>query len=177
VPVRALLFDLDNTLVPEFPNYERAFDAACIAAAQRYSFDLSEFREHVFARSLALWDASETSAFCADLGIGSPTSLLSDFPGERPEFRRLRDWAPAYRRRCWIETLGPLVPRSDVDELAAHLDQAFRAELRANCPPYDDVPKIVEALASRYTVAVLYRSRVGRGRFRQARPTLVHCGT
>jgi phosphoserine phosphatase len=154
VTLKALLFDLDNTLVPEMANYELAFANACGAASRRHRFDLVSFREAVFGFANELWQRSETFEYCATLGIGSPTSLLSDFPGDRQEFAKLREWAPRYRERCWTDALRPLV--NDVAaELATELDAAFRAQLRSSCPPYDDVLPMLEQLSRSYALAVL----------------------
>jgi phosphoserine phosphatase len=154
VTLKALLLDLDNTLVPEMANYELAFATACREAARRYSFDLVRFREAVFGFANELWTRSETYEFCATLGIGSPTSLLSDFPGERSEFVKLRDWAPRYRERCWTNALRPLV-KDVADSLALELDTAFRAQLRSHCPPYDDAIPMLEQVRRSYALAVL----------------------
>jgi putative hydrolase of the HAD superfamily len=154
VTLKALLFDLDNTLVPEMANYELAFAAACRETARRYSFDPVRFRVAVFGLANELWERSETYNYCTTLGIGSPTSLLSDFPGERPEFARLREWAPRYRQRCWTDALRPLV--NDVaDQLAGELDAAFRAQLRSHCPPYEDAVSMLEQVTRTYALAVL----------------------
>jgi putative hydrolase of the HAD superfamily len=155
VTLKALLFDLDNTLVPEMANYELAFAAACGEAARRHSFDLVRFRKAVFGSADELWRRSETFEYCAGLGIGSPTSLLSDFPGDRPEFARLREWAPSYRKRCWTNALRPLVQDGLAEQLAAELDRAFRARLRSHCPPYDDVVPTLEQVSRSHALAVL----------------------
>jgi putative hydrolase of the HAD superfamily len=136
-------------------NYERAFDAACGEAAGRHSFDLLAFRAAVFGSANELWQGSETFAYCAALGIGSPTSLLSDFTGERPEFATLRAWAPKYRDRCWTEALRPLVKDGLAAELAKELDRSFRARLRSSCPPYDDAIPLLHQLVGSFALAVV----------------------
>lgn len=153
--LKALLFDLDNTLVPEMANYELAFAVACREAARRHSFDLEKLRAAVFRSADELWRRSETFEYCATLGIGSPTSLLSDFPGDRPEFATLREWAPGYRERCWTDALRPLVKDGLAEGLAAALDTAFRAQLRNHCPPYDDVVPMLQQVSRSCALAVL----------------------
>ena len=153
--LKALLFDLDNTLVPEMANYELAFAAACGEAARRHSFDLVQFRTAVFGSANQRWQESETFAYCSGLGIGSPTSLLSDFPGDGPEFVTLREWAPGYRERCWTDALRPLVKDGLVGELATELDTAFRAALRSHGRPYDDALPMLQQVSRSYALAVL----------------------
>jgi HAD superfamily hydrolase (TIGR01549 family) len=89
------------------------------------------------------------------LGIGSPTSLLSDFPGERTEFVMLRNWAPRYRERCWTDALRLFVEDRFVRDLGAELDTAFRAQLATHCPPYDDAIPMLQELARSFTLALL----------------------
>lgn len=153
--LKALLFDLDNTLVPEMANYELAFAGACGEAARRYSFDLVKFRAAVFESANRLWQESDTFAYCSGLGIGSPTSLLSDFPGEGPEFVTLRKWAPGYRERCWTGALRPLVRDGLVGELATELDAAFRGALHSHGQPYDDAVPMLQQVSRSYALAVL----------------------
>jgi len=155
VTLKALLFDLDNTLIPEMASYELAFTAACEEAAIRHSFDLLQFRGAVFGSANELWQRSDTFAYCSRLGIGSPTSLLSDFPGQATEFAKLREWAPGYRERCWTDALRPLVKDGLVGELATELDTAFRAALRTHCRPYDDVVPMLQQVSRSYALAVL----------------------
>jgi phosphoserine phosphatase len=155
VTLKALLFDLDNTLVPEMANYELAFAAACGETARSYSFDLVKLRAAVFGLSNEMWQQSDTFEYCASLGIGSPTSLLSDFPGDGAEFAELREWAPRYRERCWTDALRPLVKERVAVKLALDLDTAFRGALRIHCPPYDDAVPMLEELGHSYALAVL----------------------
>jgi len=155
VTLKALLLDLDNTLVPEMANYELAFAAACNEDARKHSFDVAALRATVFGLSEQMWQHSDTFEYCATLGIGSPTSLLSDFPGDRPEFAKLREWAPRYRERCWRDALRPLVNAPVAGELAAKLDAAFRAALQLKCPPYEDAIPMLEKVRQIHKLAVL----------------------
>jgi len=153
--LKALLLDLDNTLVPEMRNYELAFATACREDARKHSFDMAALRATVFGLSDQMWQQSDSFEYCARLGIGSPTSLLSDFPGNRPEFAKLREWAPGYRELCWTKALRPLVNEAVAAELAAKLDAAFRAALRLQCPPYEDAVPMLEKVGQTHTLAVL----------------------
>ena len=78
--LKALLLDLDNTLVPEMANYELAFAAACSEDARKHSFGVAALRATVFGLSEQMWQQSDTFEYCARLGIGSPTSPPQRFP-------------------------------------------------------------------------------------------------
>jgi putative hydrolase of the HAD superfamily len=149
----AVLLDLDNTLVPELPNYGAAFAAACGDLARERGLAVTSLREAVFREALERWVASPIADYCARLGIGSPTSLLSDFPGEASELAYLREWAPEYRRTSWRDGLHA-AGVSDADVLAVPLSDAFRQRFRERCPPYADAAPSLETLAPHYALAV-----------------------
>ena len=153
--LRAVLFDLDNTLVPEMANYELAFDDVCRQATTAHRIDLESLRRAVFGHANELWEQSATFRYCSSLGIGSPTSLLSEFPGDRHEFATLRDWAPGYRLSCWRRGLSAHGIGGDADKLAGELDAAFRARIRSHYPPYPDALPALERLSNVYRLAVL----------------------
>ena len=153
LPATALLVDLDNTLVPELPNYGAAFAAACGDLARDRGLDVTALRHAVFGAARERWLASPVADYCLRLGIGSPTSLLSDFPGEASELAYLRGWAPDYREDTWRDGLGA-AGVVDVDALAVPLSEAFRQRFRERCPPYADAAPAVERLASSYALGV-----------------------
>ena len=149
----ALLLDLDNTLVPEFANYAAAFVAACGDAIRARGLDPAGVRDAVFGAAGERWLESPVAEYCLRVGIGSPTSLLSDFPGPGAELAILRDWAPEYRRASWHQGLRAAnVP--DADVLAAPLSDAFRHSFREHCPPYVDVAPALQKLAPKYGLGV-----------------------
>ncbi|MDP9245194.1 MAG: HAD family hydrolase [Chloroflexota bacterium] len=150
---KALLIDLDNTLVPELANYSAAFAGTCRDLARERAIELTKLRDAVFGAALDRWLASPVADWCARIGIGSPTSLLSDFPGDAPELAFLRGWAPDYRRASWTDGLRAAGLR-DADALAIPLSDDFRQRIREHCPAYADAPAAVETLARTYTLGI-----------------------
>jgi phosphoserine phosphatase len=149
----AILFDLDNTLVPELPTYQLAFASATEDSARRLGFDLDALRVAVWDVATELWLASPVSDYCDRLGLGSPTSLLSDFPGHGPELAFLREWAPSYRIESWTRGLAHLrIAHSEA--LAIELDRAFRDNLVRRCAAYSDVLPVLKTLSTTHTLAV-----------------------
>ncbi len=149
-----LLFDLDNTLIPELPNYSAAFMAACGGIARDRGADVRILRDAVFAAATDRWLESPVAEYCARLGIGSPTSLLSDFPGDAAELGILREWATGYRNAAWQDGLAA-AGLADGDALAPQLSQAFRQAFRSHCPAYIDVPRTLDLVAPGRALAVV----------------------
>ena len=149
--MRAILFDLDNTLVSEMETYESAFASAM--SLHPLKVEMAKFREAVFAVATELWLASPVSDYCARLGLGSPTSLFSDFPGTARELAYLRKWSPGYRRETWMRALEK-VGVNAAPNLAVELDRSLRKELPSNIKRYEDVSAAVETLSRSYVLAV-----------------------
>ena len=149
----AILFDLDNTLVPEMASYESAFASATESTVRRLELEPAALRDAVFGAAAKLWLASPVSAYCLRVGIGSPTSLVSDFPGTGDELAYLREWASAYRRESWVSGLEQLGVRDSVN-VAAELDRAFRENLANHVVPYADALPALERLGSSYVLAL-----------------------
>ena len=152
--VKAILFDLDNTLVPEMPTYAAAFADAMARVPEVGDLNVDALRGAVFEASADLWLASPLADYCLRLGLGSPTSLLSDFPGRSPELAHLRAWAPEYRREAWTRGLTSL-GLVNAGSLPERLDRSFREALRARCTPYEDVLVALNDLSPTYRLAVV----------------------
>jgi putative hydrolase of the HAD superfamily len=155
VGIRALIIDLDNTLVPEMANYERAFDDGCAGITREIGLEVTTLRRSVFEASHALWRSSPWSAECLRLGIGSPTSLLTDLLSGRPEHAALREWLPEFRRQAWNTGLaGQGIDRASRDAFGSRFDAAFRARQRTFCPPYADALPALDRAAAIYRLAI-----------------------
>ena len=151
MPIKAVIFDLDNTLVPEMENYERAFVDAVAPLVAAHAIDAIELRRAVFDASRDLWLGSLHADRFRLLGIGSPTSMVTDLPGA--PYDAIREWLPAYRREAWLRglrTRGVI----DAEGLAERLDVAFRERQRAFAPPFDDALAAVRDAAGRYALVL-----------------------
>jgi putative hydrolase of the HAD superfamily len=164
--IRAVLFDLDDTLIPEAASWVRAFDSACRPDTNRLGVDLAKLRLGVFESARELWEASRVNDYCRRLGLGSPSSLLSSFPGDTPEAKFLRDWGPVYRHEAWTAGLGR-VGVSDAS-LVPKLSETFRESFRSLHVPYDDVRQALNQLGRRRVAVIsngfadLQREKLGK---------------
>jgi putative hydrolase of the HAD superfamily len=81
---RALLFDLDETLVVEEPAAVAAFEATARWAAARRDVDVVTLAVAARSRARELWHAAPTHAYCARVGISSWEGLRCRFEGDEP---------------------------------------------------------------------------------------------
>ncbi|MGH2490854.1 MAG: HAD family hydrolase, partial [Candidatus Limnocylindria bacterium] len=124
---RALLFDLDNTLLLEDEVTFRAIRAACERARGRA--DAGKLFAGVLRIADALWRAAPTYAYADAMGMWWGEGLWGDFQGESEGLRAVREFAPAFRQRVWRDALTAC----GVDDaaLAAELVDAYRSARRA----------------------------------------------
>ena len=151
--LRALLFDLDDTLIPDESASEAAFLAACAPVAERYSLHPAAVAQSAGAGARELWRASEHAAYCQYIGISSWEGLWADFTGDAPELRRLYAWAPDYRREAWTRALA----RHGVDDpaFADHLANRFRRERRQRNAMFPDAVQLLPDLSRRLPLALV----------------------
>ncbi len=150
---RAILFDLDDTLIPEWAQARAALLATAGAAADRYGIPAEPLVETVRATAREHWRNGPERAFCVAVGISSWEGLWCRFEGSRPELRHLRSWAPTYRLQTWSDTLA----RSGCPDgaLARRLAAAFPRERRSRHAVYPESVAVLTELRTRYRIGIV----------------------
>jgi len=170
VSVRALLFDLDNTLLLEDEVTFRAVRTACERAGERAD------RERLFAALVRVaddrWRAAPTLAYADRMGIWWGEGLWGEFKGEGDGLRALRDFVPGFRHQVWGDALADCgVVDSD---LAADLDEAYRRARRAGELVDPDASAVLDDLSRDHRLALVTNGAPDVQREKLARATLTH---
>jgi putative hydrolase of the HAD superfamily len=150
---RALLLDLDDTLVVEEPAAVAAFTATARVAAERHPLDPAALALAARARAREIWRAAPHYAFCRRIGISSWEGLFCRYEGDGDELRALRGWAPGYRREAWARALAD--QGIDDGELAAELGERFGADRRALHETFADAAPALDALGADHALALV----------------------
>jgi putative hydrolase of the HAD superfamily len=150
---RAVLFDLDDTLMVEEPAAVETFAATARAAAERHDLDAAALAIGGRARARELWWAGPSHPYCRRVGISSWEGLWCRFEGDAPDMGALRAWAPAYRREAWRLALAD----QGIDDaaLAQELGERFGVERRARHRTHADARPALDALAGEHLLAVV----------------------
>jgi len=151
--VKAVLFDLDDTLVPDVGAAFEAMEAAAGLAAERHGFEPVSLRLAARKRARELWYAFLQEKGCDGFGLSSWEALCSDFEGDDPQLAQVRAWTPGYRTRTWELALADHGV-SDPD-LAAELARKFRLERARRYAAYPDVLPVLERLRPRFALGVV----------------------
>lgn len=151
--IKAVLFDLDDTLVVEQASAEAALLATCAAAQKKYGIRPEELSETVQQRARELLEGCPARAYCMSIGLGPREGLWARFEGDEPNLKILRQWAPAYRLKVWSETLAEFGIKDN--PLAEHLSEIFQNERRSRHIAYPDAESTVKQLQGRYILAIV----------------------
>jgi putative hydrolase of the HAD superfamily len=148
----ALLFDLDDTLVPEDKAHQGALVAAAELAADAYGLDRERVGAAVRPLARRLWRDAPIPADRRST-YGATDGLWCDYAAEGREARELRAWAPADRRRVWSSVLASFAIE-DAD-LAAQLAQRFPHERRKRITAYPDAEPALRTASQRCRMAIV----------------------
>ncbi|WP_284639950.1 HAD family hydrolase [Paenibacillus silviterrae] len=152
--IKAVLFDLDDTLLWDERSVKEAFAATCEEAAKHYAIEPAHLEEAVRSEARALYESYETFPFTKMIGINPFEGLWARFSqGEQEEFRKLEALAPEYRKQSWTKGLKAL--GIEDAELGARLAELFPAERRSRPIVYEETFEVLEQLKSKYQLLLL----------------------
>lgn len=153
--VKAVLFDLDDTLLWDDRSVKESFEAVCLEAARTVpSIQPSKLEEAVRREARALYQSYDTFPFTQMIGINPFEGLWGHFTdGEQPEFRQLQQLAPGYRTESWTRGLRAL--GVDDPELGHRLGEMFAAERRARPIVYEETFPVLNRLKGRFKLLLL----------------------
>ncbi|UCD50519.1 MAG: HAD family hydrolase [Phycisphaerales bacterium] len=152
--MKALIFDLDDTLVVEKASAAAAFLATGELAARRYGLDPHALHATVRETCRELWHHHcPARPYAVAIGISSWEALWSRFAGDNEHLAVLRAWAADYRCDAWHHALQ--AHGVDDIDLACELAETYPAHRRQRHVVYDDVRLALERLKQTHRLALL----------------------
>jgi putative hydrolase of the HAD superfamily len=152
--LKAVLFDLDDTLLWDEQSVKEAFRATCEEGARHVSVDPQALEAAVRQEARALYESYEPFLFTKMIGINPFEGLWANFSeGENENFRKLELLAPEYRTESWTRGLKALGINDR--ELGYKLGELFPAERRARPLFYEETFQVLDELKSKYRLLLL----------------------
>jgi len=152
--IRALLFDLDDTLaVDEAVSHETFAHVAAVASA-RFEAEPDRFAADAMSIARSLWAEGESRPFCRSIGISAFECLWGGFTGDSPELTALRNWAMAYRVEVFAKSLA-VQERNISKDAAVMLSLEFASTRRARQRLLPGARELMTELAPSYKLALL----------------------
>ncbi|HEY5792402.1 MAG TPA: HAD family hydrolase [Chthoniobacterales bacterium] len=149
--LKAILFDLDDTLVVDEAVSKQTF-AAIGQLAARHGAEGDRLQRVAQSTARKLWGEGSCHAYCRSIGISAFECLWGKFEGATPELTALREWSHAFRVEAFDRALREQLIDNPV--LAQELAAAWSSTRRKN---QRLMPDAVETLArlSAYRIGLL----------------------
>lgn len=151
--IKAIFFDLDDTLLWDQKSIKEAFASTCKIANQRYGVDVIQLEEAVREEARNLYASYETYDFTQMIGINPFEGLWGNFLDDQDEFRKMKDIVPRYRKDAW--TMGLKAIGIDDPDFGYELAERFPQE-RRNLPfVYEETFHTLDQLNDHYQLLLL----------------------
>jgi putative hydrolase of the HAD superfamily len=151
--VRAVLFDLDDTLMEEEAPLVAAFRAACAPVAERHGILVDDF----FARARVLGREAFQTAPAIDylraIDAGSSDLLSADYDADAPHAEAMAEWLTWYRRgffRNGLRAFG-----IDNEGLVDEMLERYLANRHAHHRVYPETFDVLDTLAGRIPLVLV----------------------
>ena len=151
--VRAVLFDLDNTLLLEDESTERALRETCLGIADRMGAEVEVLAAAAREAAETLFGASPVFAYADAMGVWWGEALWGEFVGDTAGLRALRAFVPDFRHSVWRRALASasIVDDALVDAAA----NAYRVARRKVQLVDPDAETVVRDLALDHRLALV----------------------
>ncbi|WP_121662393.1 HAD family hydrolase [Metabacillus litoralis] len=151
--IKAIFFDLDDTLLWDQKSVKEAFVATCQLAEQKYGIHSEMLEEAVRREARELYSSYETYDFTQMIGINPFEGLWGNFLDDEENFRKMKEIVPTYRKEAW--TRGLKACGIDDPDYGATLAEEFPAQRRKKPFVYDESFQVLDKLKESYRLLLL----------------------
>jgi putative hydrolase of the HAD superfamily len=151
--IKAIFFDLDDTLLWDQKSIQDAFVSTCKVAQKRYGLDPDQLEEAVRCAARNLYSSYETYPFTQMIGVNPFEGLWGNFLDDQEDFKKLAKIVPTYRRSAW--TTGLKSMGIDDPDFGLELAELFPQERRKTPYVYEETFKILDRLKENYRLLLL----------------------
>jgi putative hydrolase of the HAD superfamily len=150
MPLSAVIFDLDDTLVEDVRTASSSFEEV----RERLSQDSSEGSWQTMRDAVrAVWRRGPDYGLCVNLGLASFEGLWSTFEGNDPILDGVKEWVPRFRQEAWPAALAT-VGLHDPGLVPAAQEIFAEAEARGH-PPLPGAVETVRRVSLRHRLGLL----------------------
>lgn len=151
--LKAIIFDLDDTLLWDKKSVEAAFMETCQFAARKVAVDPDKLEEAVRHEARELYSSYETYPFTQMIGINPFEGLWGTFDDPGEQFQKMKAIVPAYQKEAW--TRGLLRLGIDDKGLGEQLAELFPKARRNHPFIYKETFHVLERLKDHYQLILL----------------------
>ena len=151
--MKAIFFDLDDTLLWDKKSVETAFQKTCAYAAAKVNVDAASLELAVREEASALYDTYETRPFTQMIGINPFEGLWGTFDDPSEDFQKMKAIIPEYQKQAWTRGLRKLGIEDEAlgSELATYFPN-----MRKESPfIYEETFEVLDQLKGKYTLLLM----------------------
>ena len=153
MPVRAVLLDLDNTLLLEDEATRSAVRRTSERAGRRVHADPGVISSAAAGAAEELFGSAPVFRYAEEVGIWWGEALWGDFAGDAPGLRALRAFVPGFRQAVWTTALA--AAGIEDPALARDLASAHAEDRRSDWAVDPAAVRTLDTLAARYRLALV----------------------
>jgi putative hydrolase of the HAD superfamily len=157
--VKAIFFDLDDTLLWDKRSVEAAFEETCKLAAKHSEADWVDLEKAVRLEAADIYAGYDTHEFTKMIGINPFEGLWGVFDDGGADFGRMKEIVPEYRRLAWTRGLKRI--GIDDPQLGSMLAEHFPEARKANPFVYEESFRVLEGLKGKYQLLLLTNGSPG----------------
>jgi len=153
MPIRAILFDLDDTLIVDEAVSHAALEATAQHAFTTLGANREEFLRDAREHARRLHSQAPVYPYCRRIGISAFECLWGNFLGDTTDLTALREWAHAYRVQVFDAALRS--QELEGGEAATELAAVFSTQRRRLQRLMPDAREVITRLSKKYRVGLL----------------------
>jgi putative hydrolase of the HAD superfamily len=154
VPVSAVIFDLDDTLVEDVRTADSSFEEVRVRLTGDVDSGGSSGSWETMRDAVqAVWQRGDDYGLWVDLGFASWEGLWSTFEGNDPILDGLKAWQPSFRRDAWLAALATL-GLHDPDLIATAEEIFTEAQVRGHAV-LPGAAETVRRVSARHRLGIL----------------------
>lgn len=151
--IKAIIFDLDDTLLWDNKSVKEAFNKTCQLAYDKYGISPQELEEAVRKEARSLYGSYETYEFTQMIGINPFEGLWGEFVDDHDSFRKMKEIVPLYRKDAWTKGLQALGIQDEA--FGAELAESFPENRKKSPYVYEETFEILDKLKGEYPLLLL----------------------
>lgn len=150
---KAILFDLDDTLLWDKGSIAKAFQETCAIAEKKYGIPKEKLEEETRKAARQLYQSYETYPFTQNIGINPFEGMWGTFDDPGSEFQMMKKLVPHYRKAAWYEGLKAC----DVNDMAfaEELADTFPQERKKHPYLYEETLDVLAQLQNNFELVML----------------------
>ncbi len=150
---KAILFDLDDTLIVDEVVSRETFEATAQAALKKHGAEPVKFARDAASHARRLWKESPVQPYCKAIGISAFECLWGNFAGESADLTALREWSLPYRESVFDAALREqMLDHADGGEELSKVFSETRRKLQRLVP---DAREVLTRLSADYKIGLL----------------------